>query len=563
MRGTGIVAAVVLGVGAFGCTDAFAAQRYAAPGGTGTTCSSAAPCSLTTALTGTGVAAGDEVILAAGDYGSLAHPMTTAIERVQSVNLHGASSTARPRLWFSVTDATSDNPALLLDANGSTVRDLEVRNLATAAGSQALGLVGQSTTVDHVLASSAGVTNATTGLASAALSVTATATVLNSVAIATNPQAAQDPYSGPAMFVQGTSPAGAPPTGVLRNDTIVAPPGTDLQSALELQGANSHAHKMSVVNTLVQGAVLATGNAMTITFSHDVAINFVCDGGQICSTDSTDATGGGSLVDPLNGDVRQKPDSVLTIDKGTAVVPELTDFGGQARTMGPATDIGADEIAPFAVPLLTNVDHVTAHSATVHGTIDPGPVAVMSYRLEYGANAFDQHVDGTAALTPGGGAQPVTFDLAGLSPATQFTARLVAINERGTQTSATKKFTTDAPRPVVSAFAVKPGRFAVGAAPTPVSSRSRHHRLPRGAKISYTASEAGSVRISFRRIPAGRKPKALTRLAKTGPNTVKFTGRIGRKALAPGRYVAKIVETTPGAPKSSRAAKAHFKIVKP
>jgi hypothetical protein len=229
--------------------------------------------------------------------------------------------------------------------------------------------------------------------------------------------------------------------------------------------------------------------------------------------------------------------------------------------MGPATDIGADEIAPFAVPLLTSVDQVTAHSATVHGTIDPGPVAV-TYRLEYGANAFDQHVDGTAALTPGGGPQHVTFDLAGLSPATQFTARLVAINERGTKTSATKGFTTDAPRPVVNAFAVKPGRFVVAAAPTPVSARSHHHRPPRGAKISFTASEAGSVRISFRRVPPGRKLKALTHSAVGGANTVKFTGRIGRKALAPGRYVAMIVETTPGAPKSSRTRKARFKIVK-
>ena len=56
---------------------------------------------------------------------------------------------------------------------------------------------------------------------------------------------------------------------------------------------------------------------------------------------------------------------------------------------------------------------------------------------------------------------------------------------------------------------------------------------------------------------------ALTRPGVTGANEMRFTGRIGRKALARGRYRAAIVETTPGAARPSARRTATFRIVAP
>jgi hypothetical protein len=48
----------------------------------------------------------------------------------------------------------------------------------------------------------------------------------------------------------------------------------------------------------------------------------------------------------------------------------------------------------------------------------------------------------------------------------------------------------------------------------------------------------------------------------TGSNSVKFTGRLGRRALKAGSYRASLTATDAAGNKSSRAAKATFKIVK-
>src|SRR5688572_17563334 len=61
---------------------ASAAQRHAAPNGSGTDCSAISPCGLTTAINDAAIA--DEVIVRPGDY-----PLTDALHPPSQVAIHG------------------------------------------------------------------------------------------------------------------------------------------------------------------------------------------------------------------------------------------------------------------------------------------------------------------------------------------------------------------------------------------------------------------------------------------------------------------------------------------
>jgi virginiamycin B lyase len=111
-----------------------------------------------------------------------------------------------------------------------------------------------------------------------------------------------------------------------------------------------------------------------------------------------------------------------------------------------------------------------------------------------------------------------------------------------------------------------PKRFRVARKPTAVSARERgkakaRKQVPAGSSIHFTLSRAGEVRMTIERKVKGRrsskrcvKPtrklrghKLCTRWVKAGrpltrkglaagPQQIPFSGRIGRKALAPGSY---------------------------
>jgi hypothetical protein len=169
--------------------------------------------------------------------------------------------------------------------------------------------------------------------------------------------------------------------------------------------------------------------------------------------------------------------------------------------------------------------------------------------------------------------------------------------------------------PTVGHVSVKPRTFAVGSKPTPVSAK-RRHRTPRGTKISFQLSEAAQVKLAFQRKLPGIELKAasgkrrcvagtkrnrrkllaqvraalgakargpgaagrikrglrkarctrfaakgtLTRGAKAGNDIVAFTGRVGKRALRPGKYRVRVTGTD-AAGNRSRAAAAAFKVV--
>ena len=62
-----------------------------------------------------------------------------------------------------------------------------------------------------------------------------------------------------------------------------------------------------------------------------------------------------------------------------------------------------------------------------------------------------------------------------------------------------------------------------------------------GTKIRFTLDRKATVKITINRAKRSRPLGTLTRKAKAGANRIAFSGRIGRKHLAPGRYVMTIV----------------------
>jgi hypothetical protein len=77
--------------------------------------------------------------------------------------------------------------------------------------------------------------------------------------------------------------------------------------------------------------------------------------------------------------------------------------------------------------------------------------------------------------------------------------------------------------------------FAVGRARTAIAARTA-----RGTRVSYKLSENAKVVVKIQRVGKKRLVGKLTRTAKSGRNVLAFSGRIGAKALRPGRYRAVI-----------------------
>jgi streptogramin lyase len=142
--------------------------------------------------------------------------------------------------------------------------------------------------------------------------------------------------------------------------------------------------------------------------------------------------------------------------------------------------------------------------------------------------------------------------------------------------------------PGLAAASMTDRTVVVGSGATPrtgsSTSQRRRRRIKTGTTIRYRLTEAATVRLRFERVLAGRRvrrkcvaPKrryrkrrkcrrykhagTLVRTSKVGRNSVKFTGRIGRKALKRGRYRL-VLRATDAAGNRSRVRRIGFRVVK-
>jgi hypothetical protein len=129
-------------------------------------------------------------------------------------------------------------------------------------------------------------------------------------------------------------------------------------------------------------------------------------------------------------------------------------------------------------------------------------------------------------------------------------------------------------------------RFRVARKATAKAAAKHRKRAKAGTAFRFTLSEQATVRIAIERRTTGRrrggrcaKPtralsraKRCTRFVKSGTLTrrnlraakrsVAFSGRIGRKALKPGRYRATLTATDAGG-KRSKTVRLKFQVVGP
>lgn len=498
-----------------------AAQRYASPTGSGD-CSSASPCDVTQAVNG--AAAGDEVIVAPGDY-----PLTTTLFTQAPITIHGVAGQPRPRLFFSGPGQMG-----LHLANDSTLRYVEVDQERD--DSSALYVLQSS--VEQVIARAAGPQGT---------ALIQNSTIRNSIVVA----------SGAGGVALRTISTGGTILGTYRNVTAIA---TDAGGVAIQAVANDLFGYAGILarNVIARGGPgghsleatsASSGATATITVGHS---NWL--GRSTTGTKASIVEGAGNqssapaFVNAAAGDYRQAPGSP-TIDAGLdEAINGAFDVDGDPRQIG-GIDIGADEFVVVPVVTTGPASAVTDHSATLSGSVDANGVPASSH-FEYGPTTA--YGSATPATDAGSGLAVAAATIGGLSPATTYHYRLVAANAGSITKGADQTFTTASPLPsststtptpaatppfagvsLVSARLTFGGRFVALKLSCPAgtvgrcSGRTelRVRRTRSGAARSVTL---GRARFS---IPAGRRAKVKVRVSHAGRRLLARARRLRGKDI--------------------------------
>jgi Ca2+-binding RTX toxin-like protein len=318
-------------------SSAAAAQRFAAPTGSGAGCTSAAPCSIETAFSG--AIDGDEIILSTGEYG----PVSSILSLPSNGSAHGVQGQPAPRIHFASGNyllLTPASRASYLQVDGVTPAPLQVDQPDAVA--------------DQVLSQASG---------NGACIVFGR--LIDSVCWTSAP--------GYPAF-EAVANGNFSPT--LRNVTLEAT-GAD-GTGLSIRAGGSGTLAASATNVIVHGAgtrdldIEATLPAhATLAIDHSNYLNPFQSGTGAQITQTNQQTAAPLFVNPATGDFHQATGSP-TIDAGVAAdLMGSADIDGDARTIGAAPDIGADEFVPGPTTSATTPSTCKGKTATIVG--DDGP----------------------------------------------------------------------------------------------------------------------------------------------------------------------------------------------
>jgi hypothetical protein len=116
---------------------------------------------------------------------------------------------------------------------------------------------------------------------------------------------------------------------------------------------------------------------------------------------------------------------------------------------------------------------------------------------------------------------------------------------------------------VIKSASLTRRRFSVGRARTATATVAAAATAARtghkGTAFRLTLSKAARVKITIRH--KHRSLGTLKRSASRGANRIAFSGRIGHRALRPGRYVARVIATDASG-KHSKPRTLRFSVVK-
>jgi CSLREA domain-containing protein len=382
--------------------------------------------------------------------------------------------------------------------------------------------------------------------------------------------------------------------------------GTGGQGALATNGVTTLTHATVTANGLGQGGAAGNGTggpgsagaagtagaisalAQTALANSIVAANgspaclgTVTNGGHDISL--SDITCPGVNADPLLAPLADNGGPTLTrrpaaespaIDlvpaTGAGCAP--TDQRLVLRPFGSGCDVGAYELAPPSL-VVADATGISLDSATLQGTVNPNARA-SSYRFEYGPTT--DYGSSTPQQDLPAGVDPVAVSAAitGLTPGTTYHVRLVGTNADGAAASADHTVTTasqpgggpgggggDTTAPAFLSASMKPKSFAVnrkGGRETLVTAK-----VKRGTTFRYRLSEAARVVFTIQRRKGKRfvQAKRFAKQSKAAANSKKFSGRIGKGTLKPGRYRATLVATD-AAKNRSKPKRLTFRIVR-
>ena len=293
-------------------------------------------------------------------------------------------------------------------------------------------------------------------------------------------------------------PGGANTTGVFAGNLL--DPNSDVKVTIKNSVIRRFDKPLNMLGFGGSGVVHATASYS----DYDVSkTNATGTGAGITQTGITNV-GNTGFSDPANGNYHLLPGSPL-IDAGDPTTTQGLDLDGKTLvTDGDNNGTARRDVGPFELP----------------GAPAPAPAA--------------------APAAPGAGDPPPSGD-GGTPPAGSATPTGTSADARDTQA------------PLITGFRSTSKVFAVGRARTAVTARVR------GTRFRYTLSENAKVTVKILR-RNGRSAGKLVRTGKKGANTLKFSGRIGRRALKRGRYRA-VITATDAAGNRSAAKSVRFRVV--
>jgi hypothetical protein len=402
--------------------------RYASVGGNGTACTSATPCSIVEAINGDAtnpVHARDEVIVAPGTYGGGGVPLTAELRGPDApLTIHGVAGSPRP-----VIVSKSIGTALTLHDPGSTLSHVEVDQFSDA--SRAVDLIQGS--ASEIVAHAFG----TGGVA-----CVVTGALQDSICAVSGAGA-----SAVRASVSPSPTAATTFTPTLRGVTAWAV-GPTSQGILVQAGDNTTIN-LTATNTIAHGtsadvdveSTTSTGNASAVldhsnfgTVTHSASRATVTAAGS-----ATNVAAPALLVDVAHGDFHEMAASP-TVNAG-ATDPAGTDVFGLPRTLGPAPDIGAAELAQAPMAAATGAIAITDKAAKLTGVVNPEGLPT-TFRFIYGTTQGTGSTTASSSAGAVAAGHPATAAVTKLRPGKTYFVRLVATNAGGTTVSPLAGFKT-------------------------------------------------------------------------------------------------------------------------
>ena len=310
---------------------ASAAVRYAAPAGTGTACTHAAPCKLRTAIEAPAVRAGDEVVVMPGTH-------NVGGERIlvdKAIRVHGQVGSPRPRVTSIASPMT-----LYVAHQGAVVSDLELVNRDATGDAVWLG----HGVLQRVFAHAPRV-----GCGLSPFREDRVPLLRDSFCWASAP----DTGFGLLWAIGGSDPYSF--QARLRNVTAV---GGDY-GVYVAAGSGPMRLDLDAVNVIAQGQTepdvvgsISEGGSVRAIFrnsNYDTRDIYNLGGGTATVTwpgAGSNQTEAPVFIDGPAGNFHQRRSSP-TVDAGAdTLLNGARDIDRQARVLGPAPDIGGDEVPP-------------------------------------------------------------------------------------------------------------------------------------------------------------------------------------------------------------------------